>query len=454
MTSLDRAHAPAPAPVRDFVFPNVTRAALDNGLTLLAIPHGQLPVITFQLTVLAGAEHDTAETAGLAYLTARALEAGTRTRSADRLAWDFEKLGAELDIDVFWDYAALTVTAPADRAEAAVALLAEVVLEPAFAPDEIERLKQEQLAELLQRATEPRALAHDQAIGFIFASDSPYHHPLYGVRETVRSLSAEQVRTAHQHFWRAGNAALLAVGAIDQHTLGDLALRHFGEWTGGATTADLQVRAAGSGPRVHLVHRAGSVQSEIRVGHVGVQRTHPDYYPLVIANSILGGAFTSRLNMSLREKHGFTYGVRSAFAFRKARGPFLIQTAVATDVTARAVEEIWRETTGLLQEGPTHDELNAARDYLSGTVPLELQTTDQIADRAAEIFVFGLPTEYFALYRDALRRVTAEAALSAARQHVRPAEFVLTIVGDAHALRDDIAALQLGPVHVHNEEND
>ena len=446
---LDRSRAPRPAAVRDFVFPSITRETLPSGLSTFAIPHGNLPVITFDLVVHAGGEHDGADKAGLAYLVARSLEAGTRSRSADRLAWDFEKLGAELDIDVLWDYASLSVTAPADRAEATLALLAEVVLDPALEPAEIDRLKHEQLAQLLQRESEPRALANDQAQRFIFSSNSTYHRPLPGVRESVRAISHDDVRAAYQGYWRAGNAALFAVGDIQPATLRDLASRHFGEWSGTAPAARPRVERNASQSNVHLVHREGSVQSEIRVGHVGMPRKHPDYYSLVIANSILGGAFTSRLNMNLREKHGFTYGVRSGFAFRKAPGPFLIQTAVATDVTVRAIEEIRGEIAGLLRDGPTDDELNAARDYLSGTVPLELQTTEQIAGRASEIFVFDLPEDYFTQYRDELRRVTAEEAISAARAHIRPEEFVWTIVGDAAALAKEIGELNIGSVEVH-----
>jgi len=215
----------------------------------------------------------------------------------------------------------------------------------------------------------------------------------------------------------------------------------------------VSVAPAMSGARIHLVHREASVQSEIRIGHIGVTRKHPDETALTIANSILGGAFTSRLNMNLREKHGFTYGVRSGFGFRKAPGPFMIQTAVATDVTARALNEIWKETAALLENGPGDDELKAARDYLSGTIPLELQTTEQIADRASELFVFDLPDDYFAQHREELRAVTTEQALAAARKHIRMDEFVITIVGDAKALEPEIAALDLGPIEVH-EIND
>jgi zinc protease len=449
MKHVDRTKPPTPAEVRDFIFPAIKRDQLPNGLALYAVPHGIMPLITFRLVVHAGGEHDTPDTAGLAYLTARSLEAGTSTRSADRLAWDFEKLGAELDVDVVWDYAALTVTAPADRAEAALALLAEVVLDPALAAEEVDRLKNEQVAELLQRDAEPRALASDQANRFIFAENAPYHRPLPGLRETVLGFSADTVRNAYQSFWRAGSAGLVAVGAIDADKLRDLAARHLSEWSGAAPQAKLKIAPANHATPIHLVHRAGSVQSEIRVGHVGVPRKHPDYYPLVIANSILGGAFTSRLNMTLREKHGFTYGVRSAFGFRKHPGPFVIQTAVATDVTARALDVIWQETSALLEDGPTEAEISAARDYLSGTIPLELETTEQIAARSSEIFVFDLPEDYYAQHRDQLRGVTAEEAARAARKYIRVSDFVVTIVGDAQVLEKDIAALNIGSIAVH-----
>lgn len=453
MTPLDRSQPPAPATVRDFTFPDVHRDVLPNGLSVFAVQHGVLPVITFRLVLHAGAEHDSTGEAGLAHLTAHALEAGTQTRSADRMAWEFEKLGAELGVEVLWDHAALTVTAPSDRAEAVLALLAEVVLDPALAAAEIDRLKNEQLAELLQRESEPRALASDEILRYIFAPGSPYHRPLPGVRESVRALTAEQVRAAYDSRWRPASAALIAVGDTSSERLQQLAARHFGNWTGSAQHPKVNVAPAQNAARIHLIHRVGSVQSEIRIGHVGVERKHPDYYSLVIANSILGGAFTSRLNMNLREKHGFTYGVRSGFGFRKQPGPFLIQTAVATDVTARAVDEIWKETTALLREGPTADEMNATRDYLSGTIPLELQTTEQIAAGAGEIFVFDLPTDYFAQYRNALRAVTTEQALSAAQRHIRPDDLIIAIVCDAHAVKSDIEALQLGTIQVH-EPND
>ena len=453
MSVIDRSQAPAPTAVRDFVFPEIKHSELANGLQLFAVPHGTLPLITFRVVVHAGAEHDTRERAGIAYLTANVLEAGTRTRSADRLAWDFEKIGAELDIDVVWDFAALTVTVPADRAEAAIALLAEVVLEPALQPEEIDRLRAEQLAVLMQREADPRAHANDQALRFIFDAASPYSRPLPGVSDSLRAITADDVAGFLETNWTSANAALVAVGAIDEAALRDLASRHFGNWSGERHAASPSTNAAARAARINLVHRPGAVQSEIRVGHVGLPRKTPDYYPLVIANNILGGAFTSRLNMNLREKNGFTYGVRSSFAFRKHPGPFTIQTAVATDVTIRALTEIRNETEMLLRDGPTEEEVRAARDYLSGTIPLELETTEQIAVHAGEIFVFDLPLNYYSLHRDRLRSVTLEQAADAARKNVRMDDFIITIVGDAEALEQELNALNIGNVVVH-ENND
>lgn len=448
--SVDRANAPAPAKVREFHFPAVKRASLPNGLTVITANHGQIPIVTLELVVHAGAEHDTRATSGLAYLTARALEAGTRSRSADRVAWEFEMLGAELDVTVVWDCAALSITVPSDKVEAALALLAEVVTAPAFAEDEIERLKREQLAELEQRRAEPRALANDMATQFIFAPDVPYARPIPGTPASVRHLTVEHVREFYNTHWSPAKAALVVVGAISEEESEKLAVRHLDDWKA-QQPADAEVDVASTIDRtqIFIVDREGSVQSEIRVGHVGLPRSTPDYFPLAVANGILGGVFTSRLNMSLREKHGFTYGVRSGFAFRKHAGPFIVQTAVASDVTAKALDELMKETRSLVQDGASEEEVVAAKEYMAGVMPLELQTTDQLASRVGDIFVYGLADDYLPQHRAALLAVTRDEANAAARQHIKPDQFVITIVGDAKAIESDIAALDIGPIEVH-----
>lgn len=450
MRSFDRSRPPQPMAVREFRFADVERSTLPNGLTLLSATHGGLPVVTISLVMHAGAEHDTRATAGLAYLTARSLEAGTATRSADRVAWDFELLGAELDVDVLWDAAALTVTVPAHNAEQAIALLAEIVANPAFTDDEIERLRAEQLSELEQRRADPRALASDMAARFTFAPDAPYARPIPGTPASVRNMSAQHVRDFYANHWGAANGALIVVGEIARAAAEQLAARHFSDWRKPTQPrADFDVATTVERTQVFIVDREGSVQSEIRCGHIGLSRATQDYFGATIANGVLGGVFTSRLNMSLREKHGFTYGVRSGFGFRKQPGPFVIQTAVASDVTARALDEIMKETRQLVQDGATEEEVVATREYLAGVLPLEMQTTAQLADRIADIFVYGLSEDYLPQHRAALLAVSRDEANAAARAHIKPDEFVITIVGDAKTIESDIAALNVGPIEVH-----
>jgi zinc protease len=244
---------------------------------------------------------------------------------------------------------------------------------------------------------------------------------------------------------------LVVVGEITRARAEDLAARHFASWR--KTTqppADFDVATTVERTQVFIVDREGSVQSEIRCGHVGLSRATPDYFGVTIANGVLGGVFTSRLNMSLREKHGFTYGVRSGFGFRKQPGPFVIQTAVASDVTARALDEIMKETRLLVLEGAAEEEVVATREYLAGVLPLEMQTTAQLADSIADIFVYGLSDDYLPQHRAALLAVTRDEANAAARAHIKPDQFAITIVGDAKTIENDIAALNVGPIEVHS----
>jgi zinc protease len=269
----------------------------------------------------------------------------------------------------------------------------------------------------------------------------------------VKHLTPEHVRTFYEQHWAPANAALIAVGSLPANAIEPMAVRQFDSWTRrGAERVEFDVATTVERAQIFIVDRADSVQSELRVGHIGLPRTTPDYFALTIANGVLGGVFTSRLNMSLREEHGFTYGVRSSFAFRKQPGPFLIQTAVATDVTARALAETLEQTRRLLQDGATEDEIKSTREYLAGVMPLEMQTTEQMAGRICELFVYGLSDDYLPQHRAALLSVTREEAEAAARAHIKPAQFAITIVGDANAIESEIAALDIGPIEVHSIE--
>ena len=451
MSGIDRNLAPAPAAIRPFAFPRAHRNSLANGLAVLSARHGRLPIVTAQVVVDAGAARQDLIKAGLAHLTAGALDAGTLTRTGDQLAWEFESIGVELEAEAGWDAILVQVTAPTPRLEPALALLADVVRNPCFPEAEVRRLRDEQIAAILQRRKEPRALANDMAAEFIFGKDAPYGRPLLGTEGYVRDLTRDDVAAFHREFFVPAFASLMLVGDIDDPDARVLAERHFADWTGSPSARPPAAMPDGvaRGTTVHIVDRPDAVQSEIRVGHVGVARDHQDYFPLIVLNTLLGGAFTSRLNLNLRERHGFTYGVRSAFGFRRAPGPFVIQTAVATEVTARAVEEILRELHAIRDQGASDEEVENARLYLSGIIPLELQTTQQLAERLADIEIFDLPDDYFDSYATRIAAVTRADVERVARERIHPDRLAIVIVGDASAVREGMRELECGEVEVH-----
>jgi len=441
---------PEPAQLRPYRVPDVARGRLANGLTVVAVKHAPMPLVTVRIVLDAGTIREPADRSGTATLTVHSLDTGAAGRSGDQLAWEFERLGVELETETAWDASSLGATVAVERLDPTLALLADVMRRPDFPATEVDRIRGEHLAEILQRRKEPRALAGDMVLQLLFGNGHAYGRPPIGLPEHVGRLTRADVQAFHAATVAPAHTALLLVGDVEPERALAAAEEYFGDWAASSPPDSLPTPAVPrAGAATHIVHRAGSVQSEIRVGHLGVERRHPDYFALRVMNAILGGAFTSRLNLSLRERHGFTYGVRSGFAFRRTPGPFLIQTAVATDVTGRAVEEILREVHLMRDSGVTDAEVADARDYLAGVVPLELQTTDQVASRFADLVIHDLPDDYFQHYRDALASVTTEEVVLAARNHLHPERLLLCVVGDADAIEAPLTALARGPVEIH-----
>lgn len=446
---LDRSHPPGPGPRRPFNFPPIERFALPNGLPVLMARTDGFPVVTVGLILPAAGVHEPPERAGLASLVAALLESGTERRTAAEIAEAFEGLGVQFGVGTGWDATQAEMTSLASRSAAGIDLLAELVRTPAFPGVEVDRVRKEHIAEILQRRAEPRGLANEAAARYIFSPSSPFSRPLGGTATTLEGLTHEDIAAFHGARYTPFGAVIVIAGNVEPEEARDLAARAFGDWAGPASeTPVVPVEPASTTRRVVLVDRPGSVQSEIRVGQVGVPRSTPDYFPLVVMNTILGGAFTSRLNMNLREKQGFTYGVSSGFAMRRHAGPFLISTAVQTEVTAPALTEILREVEGVREAPVTPEELEDARNYLAGVFPLRLQTTEGVASRLAELALFDLPPDYFDDYRDRILAVDVEAVHRVAQERIRPAELSIVIAGDAATIRGPVEALSLGPVEV------
>lgn len=446
---LDRSVPPGPGPLRPFSFPPIERARLANGLPLLIARTDGPPVATLALLLPAAGVHEPDDRAGLASLTGSLLESGAGERSAPEIAEAFEGLGAQFGVATTWDATEVEVTALTSRLAPAAELASELVRAPTFPGAEVERVREEQLAAILQRRADPRGLANEAAARFLYSEESPFSRPLGGSTSTLRGLTRSDVASFHaDHFSPFGGTALIA-GNLDPDQARELAEAAFGDWVGPAVTRPQRSADPASRARkVIIVDRPGSVQSELRVGHVGVDRATADYFPLVVMNTILGGAFTSRLNLNLRERQGFTYGVSSAFIMRRQPGPFIVSTAVQTEVTGPALREIFSEVERIREEPVTGSELEDARNYIAGVFPLRLETTEGVASRLAEMALHGLPEDYFDDYRDRVLGVAVDEVHRVAREHIRPDEMIVIVAGDAGAIRGPIEELGLGPVEV------
>ena len=449
MSSLDRTQTPASGDIRNFDFPEVQAAVLSNGLDLRICVLPRLPIVSINLFLRAGEGGLIDERAGTAVLTGDILEGGTLKRSGSLLAEALERIGARLGVSTGWEGTSVSVSVLADRLPETFSLLAEVVLEPEFPVAEVDRARDQQLADIQQRGMDPSALASDEVSRRFYANGLPYARPLVGTQSSIDSVTRDHIRGYAEACYRPAFGGLIVAGDVDPEQIVSLSDKYFGSWSGSPSVMDtFSVEPETRERRIWILDRPGSVQSEIRVGHVGVERTTPDYLPLSIANLLLGGTFTSRLNLNLREKHGFTYGVRSRFGFRSQPGPFFVSTAVGNDVTADAIREILYELDCLVLGGPTGEEVEAACDYAAGVVGLHLETAGQIASRLNQIVIYGLSHDYYHRYRDDIRSVSPEDVAAVAQKHIRPNEAQIIIVGDAESIVSSVDALALGPLEV------
>lgn len=438
---------PTPGAARAFAFPSVTRQTLGNGMQVQVVPLRRLPVATILLMFDAGAECDDVERAGVAAVTADALAEGTRRLGAVALSEAFEQLGGSLDTGVTWSYAEASTTVLSSRLGEAMQLLAEVVREPAFPEGEVARLREERLAELLQQRAEPRGLADDVFARLCFAEDSRYARPDGGDEASVARITREHVVAHHARFLVPLRATLIVVGDVPVDGVMQLAESTLGDWqgTGGATPAvSGAARTATRG--LHLVHKADAPQSELRVGHRAVPRTHPDFHALSVMNAILGGLFNSRINLNLRERHAYTYGAFSHFEWRRSASLFEVSTAVQSDVSAAAIREILSEIDRMRTERVTETERSLAIDYLTGVFPIRFETTAAIADALALQQGYGLPRDYYDTYRARIASTSAEDILRVAREHLHPDALQVVAVGDPEQVRDGLEQLSLGAV--------
>ncbi len=438
---------PLPGSARPYRFPEFERRRLSNDVELILAPVKRLPLVSIRFLIDCGASTEPVDQAGLASLTAQGLAEGTERHDGATLAARFERLGGALGIGTSWDGAALATTVLSDRVAEAVEIMADVMRRPTFPDREVERLRAERMAELLEIRTEPRGLADECFNQFVFAQGSRFALPDAGSRDTVLGLRREDLLAFHSQRFGPSALSVVVSGDFDAAAVARVLEDHLGDWSGRTTAASVVPNVPAHSRRaVRLVKRVAAAQTELRIGHVGLPRAHPDYFPVVVMNAILGGVFNSRLNLNLRERHGYTYGASSGFQWRRDAGPFVISTAVATDVSDAAVTEILLELDQMCQTSPSDSEVTLVQSYLEGVFPIRFETTEAIAAALTSLQTFALPDDFYSTYRDQIREVTAADVLRVAREHLHPDRVQIVAVGDVEQIGPRIGRLELGPV--------
>jgi zinc protease len=449
------AERPTPGTPRPYEFPAVERFTLANGVRVVVADLPGRPLVSASLVFRNGAADEPPAHAGATVLAARAMTEGTGRYDAIALVEASERLGASLHADAGWDATSISVDVPAARLEPALELLAEVALHPTFPEAEVERLRDERLNDLLQARADPRRRADEAFAATIYEASSPYHRPAGGTRESVAELTPQRLRAAYERGIDPARAAFLIggdLGGIDVRGILERLLGNWGPAVGASTSGRIVDAGAVHERFVQVVHRPGAVQTEIRIGHVGVPRRIDNFHALQVMGAILGGLFNSRLNMKLREEKGYTYGAGAGFDLRRAAGPFSARAAVNTEVTVPAVQDFLTELDRIRDADVTSAELAAAKDFLVGVFPLRFETPGPIVGALSGLFVHELPDDELIRYRSSVEAVDEAAVRDAATRHISPDAMAIVLVGDADAFSNDIEAAGLGPVFVQRDE--
>ena len=445
----DRSRAPAVGPPPALRLPAIQQRTLTNGLQVWIMGMHKVPTVHLELAVRGGSAADPKGRFGLASLTSGMLDEGAGSKSALQIADGIDFLGAELSTEVSVDASYVELRVPVVRLGDALPIMADVVARPTFPEAELKRLRDERLASLLEAQDDPEQLVQHAFPRVVFGRDHRFGTSAIGTSTSLEAMTAADLRAFHAAHYRPSNARLIVAGDVSPETIVPVLERAFRTWTGAPAAAPARLPDAPqlTERRVYILDKPDAAQSQIRMGWVGVARSTPDYFALRVLNTVLGEAFTSRLNTNLREVHGYAYGAGSRFDMRRTAGPFYATAGVQTDKTAEALKEFLVELTRI-HETLTPDELVKAKNYLSLQLPRNFETTRAAADALAQQFVYDLPLDFYQTYASRVAAVTAADVRRAAEKYIQPDKFAVVIVGDRKAIEPGVKALNLGPVTV------
>jgi zinc protease len=430
---VDRTKPPATLPVAPYKTPPIAEQTLANGLRVVVVRDGRFPLVTLRLAFHAGSKFDPKDLSGLAEMTAFLLKEGTAKRSAKQIAEQAAAMGGAIEAAAGPDGLTVSASALSEHLEDLLDLVAEVAQNPVFPEQELKLRKQNRAQELMAQRAEPAAVAEEKLHQLVFGTH-PYARMLPAA-ESIERISRDHLRQFHSRFLIPNNAVLLLVGDVPgPDSLGKLVQSKFGAWAKGAAPPAVEGRFPPPRRAGVLVDRPGSVQADIRVGKLSVDRHSPDYFPLLVGNAILGGGASSRLFTILREQKGYAYDVHSRQSPRRTGGLFEAVTQVRNEAAGEALLDLLAELRRFSSERVSAEELTSVKNYLAGTFVIRLETQAGLADQLVMMKLMGLPDNYLETYVTRVRSVEPDQILKVAQKYINPADAALVVVGDAAQL--------------------
>jgi zinc protease len=420
-TVCDAAAGPAPVTVQRWV--------MSNGLTVLFVERHTIPAVQARLVVKTGAAADPPGRTGLAALTAGLLTKGTASRSAVEIAEAVDFIGGSLAADAEEDASSVSLTALKKDLQGALSLMTDVVLNPSFPTAEVDRVRRETLSAIQAAKDDPEVVAGKAFAPLVFGAH-PYGTPVEGLEATVPTLTREEAVAFHRTYYRPNNAVLVLVGDLTPREARRVARTAFGAWEKQPIPA---VTVPAVQPiddrRVSLIEK-DLTQATVVLGHLGIARTDPDFYAVMVMNYILGGgSFSSRLMSRIRDNEGLVYGISSGYDAKRYPGAFSVGLQTKTESAPAAIRAVLEEITKLRAEGATAPEIEAAKNYLAGSFPLRYETNARMALLLGYVELYGLGLTYFEDYPKKIRSVTSDDVRRVASARLDPVRNVLVVVG-------------------------
>ena len=427
--------------------PPYTRTTLENGLVVYIMPTHRLPLVDFRIVVRTGSVCDPPGKEGLASLTADLLTQGAGARDARQIAEDIAFVGGSLDASAGTEQMVLTCEVLQKDFATGLELLRDVTLSPTIPAEEVTRKRNEALGAIASQRDDPGTVAN-QELGPFLLGKSPLAHPTIGWEKSVGTLTREDVVAFHERYFRPENAMIAVVGDVDPQAVRAALTKAFGGWkTGGGRTGDVYTPVPQPpGRQVLIINKPEVTQTQIRLACMGVPRNHPDYYPITVANTILGAGFTSRLVNEIRVVQGLTYSISSRFAMYRNAGTFRIGTFTKNETLRKTIDETLKVVKTLLDQGPSEEELAKAKRYLTGQFPLGLQAPDALATQLLDVEFYGLDPKFVETFSDRVNAVTMVDCRRALKSYFCVDDLRILVVSNPEVAKKALEGL--GPIDV------